>query len=128
MRNLFPRSIIALMAVSLVAALAFSSFAMAQAGSAGTKESLYNGNRLRLDPTPGGPAPIHDVNGSWAGNLTPERLPIPPMKYKHTHAHKQDRKHDQGGNHLLDIIEAYRWHCGQADPNPPLPFCARQLV
>lgn len=74
MRNLFPRSIIGLMA-----ALAFSSFAMAQAGSVGTKESLYNGNRLRLDPTPGGPAPIHDVNGSWAGNLTPERLPIPPM-------------------------------------------------
>ena len=79
MRNLFPRSIIGLMAVGLVAALAFSSFAMAQAGSAGTKESLYNGNRLRLDPTPGGPAPIHDVNGSWAGNLTPERPPIPPM-------------------------------------------------
>jgi hypothetical protein len=64
MRNLFPRSIIGLMAVGLVAALAFSSLAMAQAGSAGTKESLYDGNRLRLDPTPGGPAPIHEVNNS----------------------------------------------------------------
>jgi hypothetical protein len=79
MRNLFPRSIIGLMAVGLVAALAFSSLAMAQAGSAGTKESLYDGNRLRLDPNPGGPAPIHEMNGSWAGNLTPERPPIPPM-------------------------------------------------
>ena len=44
MRNLFPRSIIGLMAVGLVAALAFSSSAMAQASAAGTKESLYNGN------------------------------------------------------------------------------------
>jgi hypothetical protein len=79
MRNLFPRSIIGLMAMGLVAVLAFSSSAMAQAGAAGTKESLYNGNRLKSDPTPGGPAPIHDVSGSWAGNLTPERLPIPPM-------------------------------------------------
>lgn len=74
MRNLLVRLI-----VGLVAVLTFSSLAMAQAGGAGTKESLYKGNRLKPDPTPGGPAPVHDVSGSWAGNLTPERLEIPPL-------------------------------------------------
>ena len=74
MRNPLVRLI-----VGLVAVLAFSSLAMAQAGGAGTKESLYKGNRLKPDPTPGGPAPVHDVSGSWAGNLTPERLEIPPL-------------------------------------------------
>jgi len=74
MRNALVRIIL-----GLVAVLAFSSLAMAQAGGAGTKESLYKGNRLKPDPTPGGPAPVHDVSGSWAGNLTPERLEIPPL-------------------------------------------------
>ena len=74
MRNPLVRLI-----VGLVAVLAFSSLAMAQAGGTGTKESLYKGNRLKPDPTPGGPAPVHDVSGSWAGNLTPERLEIPPL-------------------------------------------------
>ena len=78
-RSLFPRSIVGLVAVGLAAVVAFSSFAIVQAGAAGTKESLYDGNRLKPDPTPGGAGPIHDVNGSWAGNLTSERLPIPPM-------------------------------------------------
>ena len=50
-----------------------------QAPQPGTKDSLYRGNRLKPDPTPGGPAPVHDVTGSWAGNLTPERLEIPPF-------------------------------------------------
>jgi hypothetical protein len=74
MRNAVVRIIL-----GLVAVLAVSSLAMAQAGGAGTKESLYKGNRLKPDPTPGGPAPVHDVSGSWAGNLTPERLEIPPL-------------------------------------------------
>ena len=74
MRNPLVRLI-----VGLVAVLTFSSLAMAQAGGASTKESLYKGNRLKPDPTPGGPAPVHDVSGSWAGNLTPERLEIPPL-------------------------------------------------
>ena len=74
MRNPLVRLIL-----GLVAVLAFSSLAMAQAGGVGTKESLYKGNRLKPDPTPGGPAPVHDVSGSWAGNLTPERLEIPPL-------------------------------------------------
>jgi hypothetical protein len=78
MRNLVVRSIIVLAAM-----LALSSVAMAQADGVGaklgTKDSLYKGNRLKPDPTPGGPAPIHDVSGSWAGNLTPERLEIPPL-------------------------------------------------
>ncbi len=74
MRNSLVRLII-----GLVAVLAFSSSAMAQASGAGSKETLYNGNRLKPDPTPGGPAPVHDVSGSWAGNLTPERMEIPPL-------------------------------------------------
>ena len=43
------------------------------------KDSLYNGNRLKPNPIPGGPAPVHDISGSWAGNLTPERGEIPPL-------------------------------------------------
>ena len=52
---------------------------LAQGAKPAGKESLYNGNRLRPDPTPGGPAPVHDVSGSWAGNLTPDRGEIPPL-------------------------------------------------
>jgi hypothetical protein len=78
MRNPVVRLIIVLAAM-----LAAPSLVMAQAGGAGskpaTKDSLYNGNRLKPDPTPGGPAPVHDVSGSWAGNLTPERGEIPPL-------------------------------------------------
>lgn len=78
MRDLVVRSIIVLAAM-----LAASSIVMAQANGTGakpgTKDGLYNGNRLNLDPTPGGPAPVHDVSGSWAGNLTPERGEIPPL-------------------------------------------------
>ena len=78
MRNPVVRSILSL-AVGLVTAVAFSSAAMAQTGPAGTKDSLYNGNRLKPDPTPGGPAPIHDLSGSWAGNLTPQRPEVPAL-------------------------------------------------
>ena len=65
--------------IGLLAVLAFAAVAAAQAPKPGTKDSLYRGNRLKPDPTPGGPAPVHDVSGSWAGNLTPERLEIPPF-------------------------------------------------
>ena len=78
MRNSLVRSI-----TGLVAVLAFSTVAIAQmaapASAPGSKESLYRGNRLKPDPTPGGPAPVHDVSGSWAGNLTPDRQEIPPL-------------------------------------------------
>jgi hypothetical protein len=76
MRKSFVRSII-----GLVAVVAFSAAAMAQGSgpAPGSKDSLYNGNRLKRDPAPGGPAPVHDVSGSWAGNLTPERLEIPSL-------------------------------------------------
>jgi hypothetical protein len=64
----------------MVALLVFSSVAMAQAqGKLPGKDSLYNGNRLKPDSTPGGPAPVRDVSGSWAGNLTPERGVVPPL-------------------------------------------------
>ncbi len=65
--------------MGLAVTVAFSSVAIGQASKAGTKESLYNGNKLKPDPTPGGPAPVHDVSGSWAGNLVPERQPVPPL-------------------------------------------------
>jgi len=67
--------------VGLVAVLVFASSALAQTGKAKLpgKETLYRGNRLRPDPTSGGPAPVHDITGSWAGNLTPERPEIPPL-------------------------------------------------
>jgi len=75
MRTLLVRSIIALVAVL---AFSFVVVVVAQQVKPGSKESLYSGNRLRPDPTPGGPAPVRDVSGSWAGNLTPERGVIPP--------------------------------------------------
>jgi len=59
--------------------MAFASVALAQGGKLPGKESLYNGNRLKPDPTTGGPAPVRDVSGSWAGNLTPNRGAIPPL-------------------------------------------------
>ncbi len=47
----------------------------------GSKESLYNGNNLKREtvPNPGGPAPVRDVSGSWAGNLVSQRGQIPPL-------------------------------------------------
>jgi hypothetical protein len=44
----------------------------------GSKASLYNGNVLKPDPTPGGPAPYRDMSGSWGGNLVAERGEVPP--------------------------------------------------
>jgi len=58
---------------------AFASAALAQGTKLPNKDSLYNGNRLKVDPTPGGPAPARDLSGSWAGNLTPDRGAIPPL-------------------------------------------------
>ena len=74
MRNRPLRSIGVLLVV-----LACASSAFAQRAKLPGKDSLYNGNRLKPDPTPGGPAPVRDVSGSWAGNLTPDRGAIPPM-------------------------------------------------
>ncbi len=80
MRNSLLRSTVNLMA-GFVALLAFSSVAMAQkaADVLGRSDSLYNGNRLKPDSTPGGPAPVRDLSGSWAGNLTPQRPEVPPL-------------------------------------------------
>lgn len=62
-------------------AFVFSTFGIAQEHEPKpeSKESLYKGNRLKPDPTPGGLAAVRDVSGSWAGNLTPQRLEIPPL-------------------------------------------------
>ena len=70
-----------LLTIGVASLLAFTSVAVAQGTkpAPGSKDSLYNGNRLKPDPTPGGPAPVHDVSGSWAGNLTPQRMEIPPL-------------------------------------------------
>ena len=84
MRNLLVRSNIGLMA-GLLTVLALSPAAIGQtampqkATAPGTKDSLYKGNKLKPNPESGGPAPVHDVSGSWAGNLAPERLEIPPL-------------------------------------------------
>jgi hypothetical protein len=71
MRNPFMGIIIALLAV-----LAFSSVAMAQAG-AGLDNSLYT--QLGKNDRSGGPAPVHDVNGDWTGPLEAKRGDPPPM-------------------------------------------------
>jgi hypothetical protein len=74
------RKVIEWSMVALTGILVFSSLVMAQGeAKPGSKGSLYNGNRLKTDPTPGGPAPVHDVSGSWAGNLVPTRLQVPPL-------------------------------------------------
>jgi hypothetical protein len=69
--------------IGLMAVVALSpifGIANAQQAKPGSKESLYEGeNNLKPDPTPGGPAPVRDVAGSWAGNLTPKRGEIPPL-------------------------------------------------
>jgi hypothetical protein len=88
MRSVLSRSI-----TSLAIALAFSTVAMAQGAKLPGKDSLYNGNRLKPDPNPGGPAPVHDVSGSWGGNLTPERGEIPaltPLGQKIFSTHKPE--------------------------------------
>jgi hypothetical protein len=74
MRNPPLRSISVLLVV-----LACASSAFAQRAKLPGKDSLYNGNRLKPDPTPGGPAPVRDVSGSWAGNLVSDRGVIPPL-------------------------------------------------
>ena len=77
MRTLLVRSMIGLVAV-LACSYRITVVIAQQQPKPGSKESLYNSNNLRPDPTPGGPAPVHDVIGSWAGNLTPQRGVIPP--------------------------------------------------
>ena len=64
------RSIVGLIAVFSTLALALSSVAWAQIES-GSKQSLYNGNHLKPDSTPGGPAPVHDLLGSGRGTWCP---------------------------------------------------------
>ena len=68
-------------AIAGLAGVLLSSFPLVaqQRAKPGSKDSLYNGNRLKPDTTPGGPAPVHDVSGSWAGNLVSERGPVPPL-------------------------------------------------
>ena len=73
MRNSLMRPMIGLLA------LACASVALAQGAKLPGKDSLYNGNRLKPDPTTGGPAPARDLSGSWAGNLTPERGTPPTL-------------------------------------------------
>lgn len=75
------RNSTALAIVAVALSLGFSTAATSQTKqpAPGSKDSLYNGNYLKPDPTPGGPAPVRDISGSWAGNLTPQRMQIPPL-------------------------------------------------
>ena len=75
MRNWLLLSVIGLIGIMALGSAAIGQGTQKLPG----KETLYRGNRLRPDPTPGGPAPVHDISGSWAGNLTPERGEIPPL-------------------------------------------------
>jgi hypothetical protein len=74
MRSPFVRSIIVLAAV-----LGVSGVAMAQGPAPGSKASMYDGNRLKPEWPTGGPAPVRDLSGHWAGNLTPRRGEVPPL-------------------------------------------------
>jgi hypothetical protein len=64
--------------VVVVAVLAYSSVAKAQAG-AGTNNTLYN--KLNSSVGPGGPAPARDMSGAWtAQSLSARRTDeVPPM-------------------------------------------------
>jgi hypothetical protein len=75
MRKVLMRSIIGLFAVLTLASAAMAEGPQKLPG----KETLYRGNRLKANLETGGPAPVHDISGSWAGNLTPERAEIPPL-------------------------------------------------
>jgi len=82
MRFWLVRSIVGLAAVFVLGALTTAQGqAQAQNGKLPGKDSLYNGNRLKREttPNPGGPAPVHDLSGTWGGNLTPERGEIPAL-------------------------------------------------
>jgi hypothetical protein len=62
MRNRFVDSIAILAAVLL-----FCSIALAQPQEAGSKGSLWKYEGRNRSIGPGGPAPVHDLSGSWAG-------------------------------------------------------------
>jgi hypothetical protein len=75
MRKVLMQSIIGLFAVLTLASAAMAEGPQKLPG----KETLYRGNRLKANLETGGPAPVHDISGSWAGNLTPERAEIPSL-------------------------------------------------
>ena len=87
MRNLIAGSIITVMV-----SLAFSSLALAQAGS-GLTNTLYN--KLNADPSTGGPAPKQDLSGAWAGPLsvvqTEQIAPMTPLGEKLFGLNKSER-------------------------------------
>ena len=81
MRKRFRIGVVGLGALLAFSSLAMAPLAMAQGKPAapGTKDSLYNGNSLKPNPNPGGPAPARDIFGSWAGNLVSKRGQVPPL-------------------------------------------------
>jgi hypothetical protein len=106
------RNMTAVLIAALVATLACSSIASAQAGSpkgAGDagNNTLYN--KLNADPSTGGPAPKRDLSGAWAGPLnasgTEEIPPLTPLGEKMFSLHKSERKY------------------GTANSNDPLNTC-----
>jgi hypothetical protein len=64
--------------VSLVAVLALSSFAAVAQNAPPANQNPPNRNQAA--DTPGGPAPVHDVNGTWQGPGEPNlNNRVPPM-------------------------------------------------
>ena len=106
------RNVTAGLIAALMATLAFSSIAAAQAGSANGGNAAANNtlyNKLNADPSTGGPAPKRDFSGAWAGPLnasaTEEVPPLTPLGEKMFSLHKSERKY------------------GTANSNDPLNTC-----
>jgi hypothetical protein len=73
MRSLFT-AIVALLAVLVSSAGAMAQTPQSAPGPGGAN-TLYN----RLNIGPGGPAPVHDLSGSWTGPLDSTMQGVPPM-------------------------------------------------
>jgi len=95
MSDLFAKPVVALIAV-----LFFSSLALAQQPGDAVNNTLYN--VLSKDPSTGGPAPVRDFNGAWAGPLnavpTEEIPPLTPLGQKVFALNKPEAKFGTSGS------------------------------
>ena len=75
MQNRIAKPIVAAMIGLFVSSLAMAQGANTTNPTAGVQ--LLRDQLNRKDPSSGGPAPIHDLNGSWAGPLNADRPEMP---------------------------------------------------
>jgi hypothetical protein len=103
------RSPVVLFGGALIAALAVSPIAMAQAGPGygGQNNTLFN--QLMKDPSTGGPAPRRDLSGAWAGplNADPGEIPrLTPWGQKRFSLNKPEAKFGTAGsNDPLNVCD-----------------------